>query len=55
MDCVAPLLSVPSRCGSPLLLLTCALLMTSSHSEGQLEEVQKQFQVEAVCFDGGVV
>ena len=23
-----------SRCGSPLLLLTCALLMTSSHSEG---------------------
>ena len=42
MDCVAPLLrgrgrrnpSVTSRCGSPLLLLTCALLMTSSHSEG---------------------
>ena len=32
MDCVAP----PSRCGSPLLLLTCALLMTSSHSEGWL-------------------
>ena len=28
--------SVPSRCGSPLLLLTCALLMTSSHSEGQM-------------------
>ena len=27
--------SVPSRCGSPLLLLTCALLMTSSHSEGR--------------------
>ena len=26
--------SVTSRCGSPLLLLTCALLMTSSHSEG---------------------
>ena len=26
--------SVASRCGSPLLLLTCALLMTSSHSEG---------------------
>ena len=25
---------VTSRCGSPLLLLTCALLMTSSHSEG---------------------
>ena len=25
---------VSSRCGSPLLLLTCALLMTSSHSEG---------------------
>ena len=24
-----------SRCGSPLLLLTCALLMTSSHSEGK--------------------
>ena len=42
MGCVAPLRrggrrnpSVPSRCGSPLLLLTCALLMTSSHSEGQ--------------------
>ena len=42
MDCVAPHIkggrrnpSVPSRCGSlPLLLLTCALLMTSSHSEG---------------------
>ena len=29
--------SVPSRCGSPLLLLTCALLMTSSHSEGRFE------------------
>ena len=27
---------VPSRCGSPLLLLTCALLMTSSHSEGPI-------------------
>ena len=26
--------SVPSRCGSRLLLLTCAPLMTSSHSEG---------------------
>ena len=26
--------SVPPRCGSPLLLLTCALLMTSSHSSG---------------------
>ena len=36
MGCVAPpfYLSVTSRCGSPLLLLTCALLMTSSHSEG---------------------
>ena len=34
MDCVAPPSTVPSRCGSPLLLLTCALLMTSSHSEG---------------------
>ena len=36
MDCVTPPSnpSVPSRCGSPLLLLTCALLMTSSHSEG---------------------
>ena len=41
MDCVAPLRrgggrrnpSATSRCGSPLLLLTCALLMTSSHSE----------------------
>ena len=29
--------SVPSRCGSLLLLLTCALLMTSSHSEGRSE------------------
>ena len=39
MDCVAALLnpSVTSRCGSPLLLLTCALLITSSHSEGSLE------------------
>ena len=27
--------SVTSRCGSPLLLLTCALLMTSSHAEGR--------------------
>ena len=43
MDCVAPLRrgvrrnpSVTSRCGSPLLLLTCALLMTPSHSEGCL-------------------
>ena len=37
MDCGAPPSnnpSVPSRCGSPLLLLTRALLMTSSHSEG---------------------
>ena len=41
MDCVAPPRrrrggrrnsSVTSRCGSPLLLLTCALLMTSWHS-----------------------
>ena len=33
MDCVAPFSnpSVTSRCGSPLLLLTAALLMTSSH------------------------
>ena len=42
MDCVAPLSrggrrnpSVPSRCGSPLLLLTCSLLMTSTHFEGR--------------------
>ena len=27
--------SVPSPCSSPLLLLTCSLLMTSSHSEGR--------------------
>ena len=27
-------------CGSPLLLLTCALLMTSSHSEGRGGEVK---------------
>ena len=40
MDCVAPPSkggrrnpSVPSRCGSPLLLLTCSLLMTSSQSK----------------------
>ena len=46
MDCVAPPSSkggrrnpsVPSRCGSPLLLLMCAFLMTSSHSEGSPED-----------------
>ena len=49
MDCVAPPQkkggqrnpSVTSRCGSPLLLLTCALLMTSSHSEGPLALVKE--------------
>ena len=47
MDCVAPLRrggarrnsSGTSRCGSPLLLLMCALLMTSAHSEGHGEVV----------------
>ena len=47
MDCVAPPSkgggrrnpSVSSRCGSPLLLLTCALLMTASHSEGGYSHV----------------
>ena len=53
MDCVAPLskggrrnLSVTSRCFSPLLLLTCALLMTSPHSEGrdQFGEYKVEFE-----------
>ena len=48
MDCVAPPSKfygerrnppVTSRCGSPLLLLTCALLMTSSHSVGWIYDL----------------
>ena len=52
MDCVAPPLdnpSVTSRCGSPLLLLTCALLMTSSHSEGAHQVAKDQMKAEGIA------